>query len=131
MPRPDPRRPREGQEALFAPPTTSDDMRVNRGRHSNAMTAALHHAHDRGLIDDIDQGLATVLLSGAWALDSFEAQNKPYGPSKMIEPMLNALQAAGMTPDARGTQTDDHIQDLLERMNAAAMEGVDSERDPA
>lgn len=131
MPRPDPHRPREGQEALFAPPTTSDDMLVNRGRHANAMGAALARARADGLLSEVDSGLATVLLSGAWALDSFEAQNKPYGPSKMIQPMLEALQAAGMTPDARGTQTDDHIQELLERMNAAAMEDDRHVSDPA
>lgn len=122
MPRKNPRRPREGQEALFAPPTSNDDMLVNRGRHANAMGAALTQAHEQGLIDDIDQGLATVLLAGAWALDSFEAQNKPYGPSKMIEPMLNALTAACMTPQARGSETDDHIQELLQRMQSAALE---------
>lgn len=131
MPRPDPRRPREGQEALFPPPTNADDMLINRGRHSTAMASALDRAKQDGLLADVDDGLATVLLAGAWALDSFEAQNKPYGPSKMMEPMLNALQAAGMTPDARGTQTDNHIQELLERMNVAAQQGETSERTSA
>lgn len=124
MPRPNPRRPREGQDALFPAPTTSDDMRLGTARHQAAFHAALDEAHDRGEIDAMDGALASTLMAGAWALDSFEAQNKPYGPSKIIDPILNALRAAHMTPDTRVSDTEDKISALLEEI--ATPDGVEA-----
>ena len=61
----------------------------------------------------MDEGLETVLRAGAWALDSFESQNKPYGPTKIIDQMVAALREARMTPESRDVATDDEIKDLL------------------
>lgn len=119
MPRPDPHAPREGQPALFDPPTTKDSQRTDGGRHTRAMSEAVAAAHDAGHLDRIDRGLATVLLSGAWALDSFEAQNKPYGPSKMVPAMVEALREARMTPDSRATDTEDKIAALVATLATA------------
>lgn len=115
MPRPDPRRPREGQESLFPAPTTGDDMRLNTGRHQSAFHDALNAAHDAGHIDRIDGALASALMAGAWALDAFEAQNKPYGPTKILDQITAALREAHMTPDSRavGDETDERIAALL------------------
>lgn len=118
MPRPDPRRPREGQEALFPAPTTGDDMRLGTARHQAAFHDALNEAYDRGTMDAMDGALASTLMAGAWALDSFEAQNKPYGPSKLIDPILNALRAACMTPDTRPDDGQDTLAELLREISA-------------
>lgn len=113
MPRPNPRRPREGQDSLFPAPSTKDDMRLNSGRHQLAFNDALNKAYDDGEINDLDGALASTLLAGAWALDAFESQNKPYGPTKIIDQLVNALREAHMTPDSRGDSTDAAIADLL------------------
>nr|DAI73900.1 MAG TPA: hypothetical protein [Caudoviricetes sp.] len=118
MPRPNPYRPREGQYSLMPEPSTRDDVRDNRGRHSAAFAAALDRAYDDGIIGEADGALASTLLAGAWALDSFEAQNKPYGPSKTIDPILAALRAAQMTPDSRADDTDENIEALLQELAA-------------
>lgn len=115
MPRPDPRRPREGQAELFgadAIPRAEPDMLV-RGRHSEAMDRALNAAADKGLTEDVDEGLLTLARAGAWSLDAFEAQNKPYGPAKLLDPLREVLAAARLTPDARQTTVDDQIAELL------------------
>ena len=116
MPRPDPNRPRKGQESLFEDLPVAMPDKVLRGRHGIAMDGALDAARERGAIDDIDGGLATVLRAGATALDMLEAQNRPYGPAKLIDPMVNALREARMTPEARGGETDDSIKELLADM---------------
>ena len=113
MPRPNPRRPREGQESLFPSPTSKDDMRLNEGRHQLAFHEALNVAYDAGHITDTDGALSSVLMAGAWALDAFEAQNKPYGPTKLVDQLVAALREARMTPDSRGDATDEAIQELL------------------
>ncbi|MGV0868462.1 hypothetical protein [Corynebacterium kalidii] len=119
MPRQDPKAPAHGQDALFDPPTTKDSQRTDGGRHTRAMAGSLEAARTAGLIDAIDEGLATVLLHGAWALDSFEAQNKPYGASKTVPAIVEALRESRMTPDARATETEDRIADLVTELSTA------------
>lgn len=119
MPRPNPLAPGPGQGSLFPAPTTGDDMRHNRGRHQTAFSQALDIAYDQGLIDSVDGALASTLMAGAWSLDSFESQNKPYGPSKIVQPILDALRAAHMTPDTRPDTTDDAISQLVAELSAA------------
>lgn len=119
MPRANPHAPTIGQDALFDPPTTKDSQRTDGGRHTRAMSHAIKAARDTGALDTIDDGIATVLLSGAWALDSFEAQNKPYGPSRMVPAMVEALREARMTPDSRATDTEDKIADLVAELASA------------
>lgn len=118
MPRPDPRRPRSGQDALplddlhelLADPRAGE---VLRGRHSQAMDAALDAARDAELIADVDGGAATILRAGAWALDSFEKQDRPYGPAKLVPALTEALRELHMTPESRQTDVDKSIVDLL------------------
>ena len=124
MPRPDPRRPREGQESLFPPPTSKDDMLLNSGRHQVAFNEALDRAYQSGHLAETDGALASTLMAGAWALDAFEAQNKPYGPTKLIDQLVNALREARLTPDSRGDATDDAIQALLADLAAADDEEI-------
>lgn len=119
MPRPDPHAPKDGQHPLFEPPTSKDSQRLDGGRHTRAMANALQAATEAGQLDPIDGGLATVLLSGAWSLDSFEAQNKPYGPTKLVSQLVEALREARMTPDSRQTDTDDRISELVAELATA------------
>lgn len=113
MPRPDPKAPRAGQESLFEALGETRQGQVLRGRHSEAMDRALDAARAAELVADVDEGLATVLRAGAWSLDVFEAQNKPYGPSKIVQALTEALREANMTPGARVTDTDAAIAALL------------------
>ncbi|MCT1804393.1 hypothetical protein M3B20_01410 [Corynebacterium sanguinis] len=120
MPRPDPKRPREGQLGLFESEAVKQPDMVLRGRHSAAMDRAITAATDRDLLDDVDEGILTVLRAAAWSLDSFESQNKPYGPSKLIDPLVNALREAHLTPDSRAESTDEAIKELLHDLGTAA-----------
>lgn len=113
MPRPDPMRPREGQEALFEPEAIKQPSRILRGRHSMAMDDAISAAFEGGIVSDIDKGLLTVLRGGAWALDALEKQERPYGPAKLIPAMTEALTAAHMTPESRKTEGESVAAQLL------------------
>lgn len=116
MPRPDPRAPKAGQTAMFGPEI---DQTIPPGRHSEAMARAIGAAQDAELVAAADEGLLTVLRAGAWALDTFERQNQPYGPSKLLDPLVNALTQAHMTPESRGTDTDANIAALLADLGKA------------
>lgn len=116
MPRPDPRRPRIGQLGIFEDLPHEEPDKVLRGRHSDAMDAAIMAARDQGAVDDVDAGILTVLRAGAWALDLMERRNQSYGPAKLIDPMLNALREARLTPDSRAAAADDAITDLISRL---------------
>lgn len=118
MPRPDPRRPREGQIDLFENAPIKHPDKLLRGRHSEAMDIAIDAAAAADLVDDIDKGLLTVLRSGAWALDSLEASDHHYGPSKLVAPLVEALREARMTPESRQAASDDAVKQLLEELNA-------------
>lgn len=126
MPRPDPRRPRENQAALFAaPPTNKDAVLADQGRHSQAFRAAIRAANEAGHLEEIDGALASSLIAAAWSLDQFEAQNKPYGSTKLLQPIVEALREARMTPDSRQTETEDHIAELVADLGRA--EAAESE----
>ena len=116
MPRPDPRRPRAGPLGIFEEQAVKKPDQVLRGRHSEAMDRAIIAAQDQDALSPIDEGLQTVLRAGAWSLDVFESQNKPYGPTKIIDGMVAALREARMTPDSRDVATDDEIKDLLHEL---------------
>ncbi|CAM4367252.1 MULTISPECIES: hypothetical protein [Corynebacterium] len=118
MPRPDPRRPRDGQIDLFEDVPLKAPDKLTRGRHSDAMDVAIAAARERDLVDEIDKGLLTVLRSGAWALDSLESSDHHYGIAKLINPMVDALREARMTPDSRQAASDDAVATLLEELNA-------------
>src|SRR5699024_6721059 len=84
MPRPDPNRPRDGQSALFG---ADPQEHAPVGRHETAMQAALDAARTRGIVEDVDEALLTTVLAAGRSLDTFERQNQPYGPAKLIEPL--------------------------------------------
>ena len=122
MPRPDPTAPKAGQAALFEPIDAVADARagqVLRGRHSVAMDSALTAAREAEVVGDLDEGMATILRAGAWALDSMERSNHHYGPAKLIPALTEALRDMHMTPDSRTTDTDSAIVELLEDMAKA------------
>lgn len=119
MPRPDPTAPKAGQDALFDTVELVAERRagqVLRGRHSIAMDKAINAARTAEIVGDLDAGLTTVLRAGAWALDSMEASNHHYGPAKLIPAMTEALRDAHMTPEARKTETDNAITELVKEL---------------
>ena len=113
MPRPDPTRPRDGQTDLFEGVAFAKPDCVLRGRHSDATDAAIAAAAEQHIVDDVDRALLTTLRAGAWALDAFEKENKPYGPAKLIPALTEALREAHMTPESRAAETNDNISELL------------------
>lgn len=119
MPRPNPKDPKEGQLDLIEREAVKRAGEILRGRHSIAVDAALAAAAEQGYTDEVDKALLTTIRAGAWALDVFEAQNKPYGPAKTIEPMLAAIREAGLTPEVRAAHTNDNVDVLLENLMAA------------
>lgn len=122
MPRPDPKAPRAGQESLFEATAEARIGQVLRGRHSDAMDRALSAAAARQITEDVDEGLATVLRSAAWALDSMEKSGHHYGPAKLIPGITEALREAHMTPESRQTDTDSAIAELLTDLAAVEAE---------
>lgn len=134
MARPDPRAPGAGQDALFATDESTAPRRagqVLRGRHSQAMDAALTAARAQQITTEVDDGLATVLRAGAWALDSMETSGHHYGPAKLIPGLTEALRDMHMTPEARQTDTDTAIAELLADLGGVecqeAPEGAEAE----
>lgn len=117
MGRPDPRAPGENQIDLFENKPVRNPNNLTRGRHSEAMDTAIEAARSRELVDDIDKGLLTVLRSGAWALDVLELENRPYGPAKLINPMVEALREAHLTPESRAQETNDAVSTLLNKLS--------------
>lgn len=116
MPRPDPRAPQFGQIGMFEAKAVEEPGCVIRGRHSDAMDRAIEANRAAGAVDDIDEGVETVLRAAAWSLDMFEKQNQPYGPSHIIDPLMNALKACRMTPESRAEAADDSVKALLEEL---------------
>lgn len=116
MPRPDRHAPKDGQSELFQLGTTA--ATPANARHSLAFMRAITAATDHGLLEDVDEAIASVALAGAWSLDQFEAQNKPYGPSKIVGELREVLASMGMTPEARNSATEANIGDLVDRLAA-------------
>ncbi|MCQ4120415.1 hypothetical protein [Rhodococcus tibetensis] len=98
---------------LFAAPKPAPPP---KGRHSEAVERALAAAERRHMVEDVDEALLVAVRAGAWALDTFEAENKPYGPSKLLTPYIEALREARLTPDSRATETDDNLKGLLDAL---------------
>lgn len=113
-------RPGPGQQGMWDAPADAAAMRINGGgRHSAAMAGAVAAAEDAGHLSELDRGLATVLMAGAWELDMHESRMESWGPSKVMGAMVDALREAHMTPDSRGNDTDDKIAALITEMSTA------------
>ena len=125
MPRPDPKEPGPGQDALFEATAQPRAGQVLRGRHSKAVDRALAAARSAELISDVDEAAATLLRAGAWSLDAYEAQNKPYGPSKLMQGMNEALRELHMTPESRGTDTEGDLAALAAQLGRIQVDDDD------
>ena len=132
MPRPDPREPKFGQEALFAAAEATAEKRVGqvtRGRHSEAMDRSIIAAHSRGLIEDVDEGAATLLRAVGTNADEAERVHDLWALSKLLPGAVELLDRLQMTPAARITdETDAAIVELVDKMQAASAE-VDEDDD--
>lgn len=120
MPRPNPRAPGEGQDALFDTGTERiAEARAGvilRGRHSKATDRALTAALRAELISDVDGAAATALRGLMWSLDAGEAQNKPYLASKAVPAITELLRELHMTPESRGTDTEGDLAALAAQL---------------
>lgn len=120
MPRPDPKAPRAGQDSLFDLSDAVAEKRageLRRGRISNDTDKALSAAVRLGLVRDVHLALVAVARHNAWAMDTFESENKPYGSAKVAPAQLEVLRELGLTPAAE-QGGDDAFAQLIAEMNA-------------
>lgn len=68
------------------------------------------------------EALQTVVRSCGWALDCFEAQNKPYGPAKLVPAAVEALRELKLTPAAQADETDEKLRELLDDIGRATVD---------
>ena len=129
MPRPDPNAPKAGQLGMELGVTEQTGERrageVLRGRHSKVIDNAISEAFDAGILTSVDGGVAAALRLGFWAGDSFETNNMPYGPAKLLPALTEALREAHMTPDSRQTDVDGEIAALLTDLATVDTEAPD------
>lgn len=120
MPRPDPRAPREGQDALpiegLERAAHVREGMVTRGRHSAAIDSALDAARAAELITDVDGAAATTLRATGWALDVMEDRQQSYGPAKLVPAITELLREMRMTPESRQGGVDEALADLVRDM---------------
>jgi hypothetical protein len=83
------------------------------------------------LIKPEDEALVTLVRAAAWSLDAFEQQNKPYGSSKLLPAVTEALRELRLTPDSRATETDNSLKDLLNGLGATTTDAPSEVHDPA
>lgn len=124
MPRRDARAPGDEQESLFK--VTESPTEHGHSRHALAFSRAIKAATARGLLEDVDEAVASLALAGAWSLDAFEAQNKPYGPSKIVGELREVLASMNMTPEARNSETEANITDLVARLEEMDTDDADA-----
>lgn len=118
MPRPDPRAPGESQGELFD--AVDAGAAPRHGRHSEAIERALKAERDADRLTDSDEAAAALIRAGGWALDRFEAENKPYGPAKLVPALTEVLRELRMTPDSRADATDSEMEVLINALGTPA-----------
>ncbi|MGW0247932.1 hypothetical protein ACWDYH_14990 [Nocardia goodfellowii] len=117
MPRRHSKSPEHEQDSMFPElPNTDAVLRTQSGRHAAAVERAIAAARADQALIDADEAALTLVRAGAWALDVFEAQNKPYGPSKLLGPVLDALKELRMTPETRAVAQHDTLEELLREL---------------
>lgn len=96
------------------------------GRHEKALQRAIEDAKARGVIEEVDDGLVSLALANATALDSAERSGKPAYPIAQITGgYLDVLRALAITPEGRVTDADAELRQALEDLGSAEV------RDPA
>lgn len=116
MPRPPVRTPGEGQTDMFADDPAfpvNTGAQQHRGRVSAEIDAAFTAATEQELVREEHRALMAIVRHGGWAMDNFEATNKPYGAAKLIQPMTEALRELNLTPAAQADAVDDSLKVLL------------------
>lgn len=122
MPRPDPKAPGPGQDELFD--VVQRSKRTVYGRHSAATEKAISARRAIDAVTDADEAALAAIRAAAWALDEFEASGKPYGPAKLLDPLMSALDKLGMTPQSRAAMDqaqDDTLTELLADLGRPAI----------
>lgn len=127
MPRPDPRRPLDGQESLFEAVPITAPGKLTRGRHSVAVDAAFKAATDAELLRPEHEALSTFVRHAAWAADALEAGNKPYGAAKLIPAVTEAVRELGLTPAAAADETNEALLSLLDQIATPTSDYGDTE----
>lgn len=92
------------------------------GRHEKMLDEAIAAARDSGRLETVDNGLVSLAIANARALDEAEASPKPYYPiAQLTAPYREVLEALRMTPDARETEADNELSRALAELSAPAV----------
>ena len=136
MPRPPVRKPGEGQADMFADDedfkrfTVNTGAQEHRGRVSAEIDAAFAAATEQELVREEHRALMAIVRHGGWAMDNFEASNKPYGAAKLTQPVVEALRELGLTPASRADATDEDLRELLAQIATPTTEADDVPAEP-
>lgn len=92
------------------------------GRHEKMLLNAIDEARESGRLEAIDDGLVSLAIANARALDEAEASPKPYYPiAQITAPYREVLQSLRMTPDARESEANDELNRALAELSAPAV----------
>lgn len=92
------------------------------GRHEKMLLAAVDEARAAGRLEVVDDGLVSLAIANARALDEAEASPKPYYPVAQITgPYREVLQSLRMTPDARESEANDELARALADLSTATV----------
>lgn len=104
MARPDPRRPRDGQHALFDGDDNAGELVAvgDPGPIELAAIRALEQAADAGYVDAADAAAAALVVGMARAADGADGQQQAaYQLAKLAPAMTDLLDRLHMTPESR------------------------------
>lgn len=90
------------------------------GRHEKAVKHAIEVARARQIVEDVDDGLVSLAIANASALDAAELINSPkaaYPIAQLTGGYLDVLRALAMTPEGRVTEGDDELRDALAQLS--------------
>lgn len=106
-------------DALFDVPGR---MPSEAGRHERALRRAVDVARDRGVLEEIDDGLISLALANAAGLDAAErGKNPAYPIAQITGGYLDVLRSLAITPEGRVTQADDELTQALAELSKTSM----------
>ena len=85
--------------------------------YQDQLTTAIKRARHDGYIDNLDEGLVSLAMANAVALDQAVTDRKVYAIPQITAPYLEVLRALKLTPESRDTQADDALTQALAELS--------------
>lgn len=103
----------KNQQPLFT-------VKHEAGRHEKMLLNAIEAARDSDRLDATDDGIISLAIANAAALDAAEASGKSFYPiAQLTGPYREVLQALRMTPADREEVANDDLNKALEALGTA------------